>query len=119
LPDELEGDVAVPELVEAGGIAGHGGIEVFADLAGEGGSLVDQVAAMADEELQLPPRFLGRGFEECEAVDGRALDGGEIGVAGLVVGVLILTGTVGPVVRQIRGGRQNVGSKRPVARIMK
>ncbi len=42
---------------------------------------------MADEELQLPPRFDGRRFEQREAVDGGAMNRLEVGVVGLVVGV--------------------------------
>ena len=52
VPEQVPGDGAVPELVEAGGEAGQGGLEVVADLAVEGGALADEVAAVADEELQ-------------------------------------------------------------------
>ena len=38
LTDEAEGDVAVPEVGEAGGVAWPGGVKVLADLAGECGA---------------------------------------------------------------------------------
>ena len=51
---------ALPEFVEAGGEAGQGGFEVVADLAVEGGAFADQIAAMADDELQSGPGFIAQ-----------------------------------------------------------
>src|SRR5580704_8656303 len=66
----MPGDRAVPELVEASGEAGYDGFEVLADLAVEGGALLDQVAAMADQELQGGPGLVAGGFEQGAAVAG-------------------------------------------------
>ncbi len=85
--EQVPGDRAVPELVEAGGEAGQGGFEVFADLAVEGGAFADEVAALADEQLQGGPGFVAGGFEEGAAGDGGAVDGGQVGVVGLVAGI--------------------------------
>jgi hypothetical protein len=54
-----QGNRALPELVEAGGVAGHGGFAVIADLAIKGGAFADQVAAVADQELQGGPEKRG------------------------------------------------------------
>ena len=51
MAEQVEGTGAVPEVVEAGGEAGQRGVEVFANLAVEGGGFFHQVAAMANEEL--------------------------------------------------------------------
>ena len=85
--EQVPGDGAVPELVEAGGEAGQGGFEVVADLAVEGGAFADQVAALADEELQRGPGFVAGRFEQSAAGDGGAMDGGQVGVVGLVAGI--------------------------------
>ena len=77
----------LPELVEASGEAGQGGFEVFADLAVQGGAFTDQVAAMADEQLQGGPGVVAGGFEQGEAGDGGAMHGAQVGVVGLVAGI--------------------------------
>ena len=87
MAEQVPGDGAVPEVVEAGGEAGQGGFEVFADLAVEGGAFADEVAAMADEQLQGRPGLVAGGFEQGEAGDGGAVDGGQVGVVGLVAGI--------------------------------
>ena len=85
--EQVPGNGALPELVEAGGEAGQGGFEVFADLAVEGGAFADQVAAMADDKLQGGPGLVAGGLEQGEAGDGGAMDGGQVGVVGLVAGI--------------------------------
>ena len=84
---QMPGDGAVPEFVEAGGEAGQGGFEVVADLAVEGRAFADQVAAMADDQLQGGPGFIACRFEQSAAGDGGAVDGGQIGVIGFVAGI--------------------------------
>ena len=78
---------AVPELIEASGEAGQGGLEVVADLAVEGGAFADEVAAVADDQLQRGPGLVAGGLEQSAAGDGGAMDGGEVGVVGLVAGI--------------------------------
>ena len=60
---------------------------MVADLAVEGGAFADQVAAMADEQLQGGPGLVAGGFEQGAAGDGGAMDGGQVGVVGLVAGI--------------------------------
>jgi hypothetical protein len=85
--EQMPGDLALPELVEAGGVAGHGRFEVVADLAVEGGAFADQVAAVADDQLQGGPGFIAAGLEQGAAGDGGAVEGGQVGVIGLGAGV--------------------------------
>jgi hypothetical protein len=60
---------------------------MVADLAVESGAFVDQVAAVADDELQGGPGFIAAGLAQRTAGDGSAVDGGEVGVVGLVAGI--------------------------------
>lgn len=85
--EEVPGDDALPELVEAGGIAWQRGLQVIADLAVERRAFANQVAAMADDELQGGPGFIAGGFEQCAAGDRGAVDGGQVGVVGFVAGI--------------------------------
>src|SRR6516165_2611907 len=78
---------AVPEFVEAGGKARQAGLEVFADLTVEGGAFADQVAPLADEQLQGGPGLVAAGFLEGAAGDGGAVNGAEVGVIGFVAGI--------------------------------
>jgi hypothetical protein len=55
LSNQGKGDIAVPEVVEAGGVARQSGIEVFADLASECRRFPYQIAAVADGQLQFAP----------------------------------------------------------------
>src|SRR5260370_1403017 len=84
---QVPGDRTVPELVEAGGEAGHGGLQVFADLAVEGGAFADQVAALADEQLQRGPSGVAGRFEQGAAGDSGAVNRCQVGVLGLVAGI--------------------------------
>ena len=49
--------------------------------------LADEVAAVPGEQLETDEERIGLGLEQTEAVDCGAVDGGEIGVIGLVAGV--------------------------------
>jgi len=93
--EQVPGDLALPEFVEAGGIAGHGRLEVVANLAVEGRALADQVAAVADDELQGGPGFVARRFEQSATGDGSPVDGGQVGVVGFVAGIDGLTVLLG------------------------
>jgi hypothetical protein len=96
--EQVPGEGALPELVEAGGEAGQGGFEVVADLAVEGGALADEVAAVTDDELQRGPGLVAGGFEEGAAGDGGPVDGGQVGVVSLVAridGLAVLLGDEG------------------------
>src|SRR5579859_3627721 len=84
MAEQVPGHGAVPELVEAGGEAGQGGFEVVADLAVEGGAFADEVAAVADDQLQGGPGLVAGGLKQGATGDGGAVDGGEVGVIGLV-----------------------------------
>ncbi len=74
--DEQHGHVALPEVGETGGVAGEGGIEVLAQLTADRGTLVDEIAAMADRQLQFAVKGIAGRFHQGEAVDGGAMDGG-------------------------------------------
>src|SRR3954467_13948274 len=84
---QVPGEGAVPELVEAGGVAGQGGLEMVADLAVESRTLADEIAAMADDQLQRGPGFVTGGLKQGAAGDGGAMEGGQVGVVGLVAGI--------------------------------
>jgi hypothetical protein len=60
---------------------------VFADLAIEGSAFADQVAALADEQLQGGPGDIARRLQQSTAGDGGAVQGGKIGIVGFVAGV--------------------------------
>src|SRR5262249_52962254 len=81
--------------VETGGKAGQGGFQVFADLAIEGSAFADEIAALADEQLQRGPGDVATGFLKGAAGDGGAVDSGEVGVIGLVTGIDGLAGLLG------------------------
>src|SRR5262249_54277043 len=87
MAQEVPGDRTLPELVEAGGEAGEGGFEVVADLAIEGGAFADEIAALANDELRGGPGFVAGSFEQVDAGDRGAVNGGQVGVIGLVAGI--------------------------------
>jgi hypothetical protein len=87
MAEQVPGDGAVPEVVEAGSEAGEGGLEVLAGLAVEGGALADEVAAVAAEQLQGGPVGIAGGLEEGTAGDGGAVQRGQVLVVGLVAGI--------------------------------
>jgi hypothetical protein len=71
--------------------AGQGRFEMVADLAVEGGAFADQVAAVADQQLQGGPGFVTGRFEQGAAGDGGAMNCEQVRVIGLVAGVDGLT----------------------------
>src|SRR5260370_24029164 len=87
VPQQVPRNGTLPELGEAGGVAGHGGFQVVANVAVEGGAFADQVAAVADDELQRGPGLVAGGFEQRATGDGRTMDGGQVGVVGFVAGI--------------------------------
>jgi hypothetical protein len=87
LADEAKGNLAVPQLIETGGIAWQNGVEVLADLASERRTFANQVAAMPNAQLQLPPSLGQSVFQKREAVYGSTMNGLEIVVVGFVAGV--------------------------------
>src|SRR5262245_3023993 len=74
-------------LAEELGVAGHGGMELLADLALQLAGLVHQIAAVSAEQLHMEILGRPRRLDEAEAVDGGAKDGGQVAVVGLVVGI--------------------------------
>ena len=44
--EQMPGDGAFPQLVEAGGEAGEGGIEMITDLAVESGDFAEEIATL-------------------------------------------------------------------------
>src|SRR6266702_1612063 len=95
VPQQVPGYGALPELVEAGRVTGQGGFEVIANLTVEGGALADQIPAVADEQLQGGPGLVAAGFQERATRDGSAVDGGQVGIVGLVAGIDRLTVLLG------------------------
>src|SRR5262249_2158010 len=63
---------------------GQGRFEMLADLATECGNLPDEIAAVTNEQLQAGPELIARRFAQGEAVDGGAVNGGQVGIVGLV-----------------------------------
>ena len=66
--DQVPGTIAFPQVGEVGGEAGEGGIEVLADLAADQGGLEDEIAAMANKELQGLPCIIEGGLDQGKAV---------------------------------------------------
>src|SRR5713101_3887789 len=95
VPQQRPSQGTVPELVEATGEAGQGCFEMFPDLRRQGRGLEDQIAAMADQQLQFAPDGFDRPFEQGEAVDGGAVDGRQIGIVGFVAGIADLAVALG------------------------
>ena len=87
LPGDQERRLGVEDIVEHVGVSWHNHIEMLEDLAAERRRLVDQVAAVAGQELDPGIVRLGGGIEQAEAVDRGAMDGRQVGVVGLVAGI--------------------------------
>src|SRR5205085_2869917 len=85
---EVPGCVALPELGEACGQAGVSGPEMLADLAAEDGHLADDLATVPNEQLQGAPEVIQGLLGQSEAVDGGAMNGDNIDVVGLGVGLV-------------------------------
>jgi len=95
LAGQVQGQRAFPELGEAGGVAGQRGVEMLADLTAEGRALVDQIAAVPDQQLEFSPGPVERGLGQGEAAAGGAVDGRQIGVVGFLTGVAGLAELLG------------------------
>ena len=87
VPQQVPGDGALPELVEAGRVARQGGVEVLPDLTVQRGALGDQITAVADEQLQGGPGLVPWGFQERATRDRGAVDSGQVGIISLVAGI--------------------------------
>jgi hypothetical protein len=74
-------------MTEALGIARHEGVQEFLDLTKELGAFINEIAAMASQQLDSAVGFGPSRFEQTEAMGGRAEDGGEIGVVSFVAGI--------------------------------
>src|SRR5260370_30132895 len=85
--DKVPGNGTIPQPAEAGGEAGKGGFQVLPDLTVERRAFADEIAAMADEQLQRGPRFVAGRFLQGAAGDGGAMDGIQIGIIGFVAGI--------------------------------
>ena len=71
---------------------------MFKHLLLECDALLDQLAPVPGQQLELDGDRIGFVLGQTEAVDGGAMDGGEVGVVGLVAGIggeSILLGGVG------------------------
>src|SRR5208282_6666465 len=95
VPQQVPGYRTLPELVEAGRVARQGGLEVITNLTVEGSALADQIPAMANEQLQGSPGLVPGRFQQGTARDGSAVDGGQVGIVGLVAGIDRLTVLLG------------------------
>ena len=84
---DSERDLGIEDVVEALRVAWHERLKMFMHLLLDCDFLADQVAPAPGEQLETNEDRLGLGLEQAEAVDGGAVDGGEIGVIGLVAGV--------------------------------
>jgi hypothetical protein len=62
-------------------------VQFFPQLIAEDGHLVDEVATLPDQKLELLVLIGPDGVDESEAIDSSAIDGGEIVVVGLVARV--------------------------------
>ena len=87
MAQEVPGNQALEELAEAVGVARQSRFEVLADLAVERGAFADEVAALADDQLQLGPGLVAFLLLERTAGDGGAVQGSEVGVIGLDAGI--------------------------------
>jgi hypothetical protein len=97
LTHQGEGQFALPDVAEAGGEAGQGGIEMFADLAAQRRRFLHEAAAMTDQQLQGAPKRIDVRLAQGEAIDGGTMDGGQVGVIGFGVGIGRLTKLFGGV----------------------
>jgi hypothetical protein len=92
---DKEGEPAIEEIGEAVFITWHDDVQMFANFASQGHALANQIAAVSGQELEPMVDRIGCGFGESEAVDGGSMDGGEVGVVGLVSGIGGLTELLG------------------------
>jgi hypothetical protein len=83
VPDRL----ALPDRVEALGQTRQGRVEMHMDLAAKSVALFHEGAAMAREQLQVPPGSNPLGLAQGETVNGSAVDGEQVCVVGFVAGI--------------------------------
>lgn len=87
MAQQMPGQRTLPELVEAGGVAGHGRFEMVTHLTIKGGALADQIPTMANDQLQRTPSLSTRGFEQRATGYGSAMNSGQVGVISFVAGI--------------------------------
>jgi hypothetical protein len=87
LPQQRPGNGRFPEFAEAFGESGERDLQVFADLTLEGAAFADEIPAMTNEQLQLAIGFVPVGFKQSEAIDSGAMNGGEVIVVSLTIGI--------------------------------
>jgi hypothetical protein len=80
-------DFTDEEISKTVGVTGHEDFEVSSDLAQQDDGLADQVAAMSGQEPELVVGGVEGPLAQAEAIDGRTMDSGQVGVIGLVAGV--------------------------------
>ena len=68
-------------------VAGHDRVQGLADLATQHTGFVDEVAAMAAQQLDAAVQIGPYRFEQSEALSGGSEDAAQVGVVGLVVGI--------------------------------
>jgi hypothetical protein len=68
---------------------------VFADLTLQGAAFADEIPAMTNEQLQLAIGFVPVGFKQGEAIDCGAMNGGEVIVIRLTIGIAGLAELLG------------------------
>jgi hypothetical protein len=82
-----QGRGVLPEMAEEFGVARHGRMEDFTDLATQSRRFADEVAAMATPCLELLVSVGPSGLQQTEAVDGDPKNGRQVGVIGFVAWV--------------------------------
>ena len=82
-----ERDLGIEDVIKAFRVTWHERMKMFMHLLLDCDLLADQVAAVPGQQLETDEDRVGVGFEQTEAVDCGAVDGGEVGVIGLVAGV--------------------------------
>lgn len=95
LPGDRHRNPAIEHVVEALGVSWHNKMEMFVNLVSQRHRLIDQVAAMSRQQLEVDVDEIGVVLQQAEAVDGGAVNGGEIGVVGFVAGVRRLSELLG------------------------
>jgi len=80
--DQRKGASADPEVVEASRVAGQGRFQVLPNLGAQRRGFKDQIAPVANEELQFLPGVVTRRFDQGKTVDGREVNGGQVGIIG-------------------------------------
>jgi hypothetical protein len=87
LPQQRPGNGRFPEFAEALSEPRKRDLQVLADLALQGAAFADEIAAMTNEQLQLAIGFVPVGFKQREAIDGGAMNSGEVVVVSFAIGI--------------------------------